>query len=109
MTVATGSAAVRRHVHTPSRPGPATDRRAGRFADHQRDFIGADSLGYLSIRGVLTALDLPYDRFCFACFDGRYPEPVPYDSASRKFMLEEIDLGVGAPRAPIVLGGRTGQ
>jgi amidophosphoribosyltransferase len=54
-----------------------------------RDFIGADSLGYLSIRGVLAALDLPYDRFCFACFDGNYPEPVPYDAASRKFMLEE--------------------
>jgi amidophosphoribosyltransferase len=54
-----------------------------------RAFIGADSLGYLSIRGVLAALDLPYDRFCFACFDGNYPEPVPYDAAARKFMLEE--------------------
>jgi len=54
-----------------------------------REFIGADSLGYLSIRGVLAALDLPYDRFCFACFDGNYPVPVPYDAASRKFMLEE--------------------
>jgi len=57
--------------------------------DEIRDFIGADSLGYLSIKGVLAALDLPYDRFCFACFDGRYPEPVPYDSERRKFMLEE--------------------
>ena len=54
-----------------------------------REFIGADSLGFLSIRGVLAALDLPYDRFCFACFDGNYPVPVPYDAASRKFMLEE--------------------
>ena len=27
-----------------------------------REFIGADSLGYLSIGGVLAALDLPYDR-----------------------------------------------
>ena len=54
-----------------------------------RDFIGADSLGYLSIQGVLRALDLPYDRFCFACFDGRYPEPVPYDVDARKFILEE--------------------
>jgi amidophosphoribosyltransferase len=60
-----------------------------------RAFVGADSLGYLSIRGVLAALDLPYERFCFACFDGRYPEPVPYDAASRKFMLEEPVL----PRA----------
>src|SRR3954447_10819615 len=57
-----------------------------------RDFIGADSLGYLSIRGVLAALDLPYERFCFACFDGHYPEPVPYDTSSRKFLLEEEAL-----------------
>jgi amidophosphoribosyltransferase len=57
--------------------------------DEIRRFVGADSLGYLSIHGVLAALDLPYDRFCFACFDGRYPEPVPYDASSRKFMLEE--------------------
>jgi len=54
-----------------------------------REFIGADSLGYLSIAGVLSALDLPYDRFCFACFDGHYPEPVPYDVERRKFLLEE--------------------
>jgi amidophosphoribosyltransferase len=60
-----------------------------------RDFIGADSLGYLSIRGVLAALELPYERFCFACFDGHYPQPVPYDVAARKFMLEE----------PVVAGG----
>jgi amidophosphoribosyltransferase len=54
-----------------------------------REFIGADSLGYLSIQGVLAALELPYEQFCFACFDGNYPEPVPYDAANRKFMLEE--------------------
>ncbi len=67
---------------------------ASHSVDEIRDFVGADSLGYLSIRGVLAALDLPYERFCFACFDGNYPEPVPYDAASRKFVLEEV----GAPR-----------
>jgi amidophosphoribosyltransferase len=56
--------------------------------DEIRDFIGADSLGFLSIKGVLAALDLPYEQFCFACFDGVYPEPVPYDSERRKFVLE---------------------
>ena len=65
--------------------------------DETRDFIGADSLGYLSIRGVLAALDLPYERFCFACFDGNYPEPVPYDAGARKFLLEEPELA-GAVR-----------
>jgi len=53
-----------------------------------RSFIGADSLGYLSVPGVLAALELPYEQFCFACFDGRYPVPVPYDPGARKFMLE---------------------
>jgi amidophosphoribosyltransferase len=53
-----------------------------------REFIGADSLGYLSIEGVLAGLGLPYERFCFACFDGKYPEAVPYDAASHKFVLE---------------------
>ena len=71
---------------------------ANHSEDEIRAFIGADSLGYLSIRGVLAALDLPYDRFCFACFDGNYPEPVPYDVASRKFILEERDLGPMASR-----------
>jgi amidophosphoribosyltransferase len=67
---------------------------AAKSPDEIRDFIGADSLGYLSIKGVLAALDLPYERFCFACFDGRYPEPVPYDAASRKFILEEAPVEV---------------
>jgi amidophosphoribosyltransferase len=70
-----------------------------------RAFIGADSLGYLSIPGVLAALELPYDQFCFACFDGRYPEPVPYDAASRKFMLEEDPLEASAGLVlPVVRG-----
>src|SRR3954453_21821365 len=57
-----------------------------------REFVGADSLGYLSIQGVLAALELPYEQFCFACFDGRYPEPVPYDVGERKLMLETVGV-----------------
>ncbi len=41
-----------------------------------RDFIGADSLGYLSIDGLIKAVDLPKDIFCMACFTGDYPIPV---------------------------------
>src|SRR6186713_2600279 len=59
-----------------------------------REFVDADSLGYLSVKGVLAGLDLPYDQFCFACFDGNYPEPVPYDVSGRKFMLEMAPAGV---------------
>ncbi len=69
---------------------------ASHSIDQIRDFIGADSLGYLSIAGVLAALDLPYEGFCFACFDGNYPVPVPYDATNHKFLLEEDVLAVGA-------------
>jgi amidophosphoribosyltransferase len=68
---------------------------ATRSVDEIREFIGADSLAYLSIGGVLDAIDLPRDRFCFACFDGQYPVPVPYDPGNRKFLLERDQLAVG--------------
>ncbi len=38
--------------------------------------IGADSLGYLSINGLIKAIALPQDIFCLACFTGNYPTPV---------------------------------
>lgn len=40
------------------------------------DFIGADSLGFLSIEGLIKAVALPKDTFCLACFTGDYPIPV---------------------------------
>jgi amidophosphoribosyltransferase len=74
--------------------------------DEIRRFVDADSLGYLSIRGVLAALDLPYERFCFACFDGNYPEPVPYDAGERKFVLETNPQAEGARELTSAFGGR---
>jgi amidophosphoribosyltransferase len=41
-----------------------------------REHIGADSLGYLSIPGLLKAVDIPSQDFCLACFSGNYPIPV---------------------------------
>src|SRR4030043_1904669 len=41
-----------------------------------RNFIGVDSLGYLSIDRLIRAVDLPRDIFCLACFTGEYPIPV---------------------------------
>ncbi|MBE0480481.1 MAG: amidophosphoribosyltransferase [Dehalococcoidia bacterium] len=39
-------------------------------------FIGADSLGYMSIEGLIKAVGLPKENFCLACFTGEYPVPV---------------------------------
>ena len=69
---------------------------ATKSVDEIRDFIGADSLAYLSIGGVLDAIDLPRERFCFACFDGQYPVPVPYDPGNHKLVLERDEEPVDA-------------
>jgi len=46
-----------------------------------RDFIGADSLGYLSINGLINAVGLPRKNFCMSCFNGDYPIPVQLEMA----------------------------
>jgi amidophosphoribosyltransferase len=38
-----------------------------------REFIGADSLGYLSLEGMLAATGIEPDTACVACWTGRYP------------------------------------
>jgi amidophosphoribosyltransferase len=43
------------------------------------DFIGADSLAYLSLEGMLESMPLPPDHFCTACFTGNYPVKVTDD------------------------------
>jgi amidophosphoribosyltransferase len=36
-------------------------------------FIGLDTLGYLSLDGMIKALPFPKEDFCLSCFDGQYP------------------------------------
>ncbi|MGZ4147764.1 MAG: amidophosphoribosyltransferase, partial [Actinomycetota bacterium] len=55
--------------------------------DQIRGFIGADSLGYLSLDGMVAASGGTKDTFCRACFDGEYPIAIP-DGAG-KFLLEQ--------------------
>jgi amidophosphoribosyltransferase len=54
--------------------------------DEIRDMVGADSLGYLSLRGLVRAIGLPERDMCNACFHGRYPMPI--DGAVEKLALE---------------------
>jgi amidophosphoribosyltransferase len=37
------------------------------------EFIGADSLAYLSLEGMFRAMPHPGKHFCTACFTGKYP------------------------------------
>ena len=52
-----------------------------------RDFIGADSLKYLSVEGMLDVVPNP-DDMCTACFTGDYPTEVP-----ARFHKEQFDAG----------------
>ncbi len=56
-----------------------------------RDTIGADSLGYISIDGLIESVGLPKDIFCLACFTGEYPIPVQLEMD--KLALEAIPSG----------------
>jgi amidophosphoribosyltransferase len=49
---------------------------AQKSVDDIRRFVGADSLGYISVPGLVEAVGLPRDILCMACFTGDYPIPV---------------------------------
>lgn len=47
---------------------------AARYSQEEiRRFIGVDSLHYLSLNGLFSALKSPKEEFCSACFNGAYP------------------------------------
>ena len=50
------------------------------------DYLGADSIGYLDVDGMVRATGLEKNSFCMACFTGEYP--VPFDSAFDKLIME---------------------
>jgi amidophosphoribosyltransferase len=61
---------------------------AGRTEEELCRMLGLDTLHYLSIEGLLNATGVPdaENRFCKACFDGRYP--VAFDEGLSKGCLE---------------------
>jgi len=61
---------------------------ASKTVKELRDFLGLDSLNYLSIDGLLqaTGIENPENNFCKACFDGFYP--VAFDENLTKDCLE---------------------
>jgi amidophosphoribosyltransferase len=50
--------------------------------------LGADSLGYISLDGMIEATTIPGDRLCRACFDGVYPVELPDPEQLGKHLLE---------------------
>jgi amidophosphoribosyltransferase len=61
---------------------------AGRLkmVDEICQYIGADSLGYLSVDGLLAAVSRPASEYCTACWTGAYP--VRVTDEANKFKME---------------------
>jgi amidophosphoribosyltransferase len=47
--------------------------------------LGVDSLGYLTLEGMLESVPGGPDGFCHACFSGMYPTPPPSDPNKLRF------------------------
>jgi amidophosphoribosyltransferase len=89
---------------------PSRDELVGASRDIEqiRKLIGADSLGYLSIDGMLTSTGIATERFCHACFSGGYPIDIPPETARTKSVLEQVrsspngsSNGDGSTRRPL--------
>ncbi len=81
-----------------------------------RRSIGADTLGYVSLAGLVGATEQPTTRLCRACFDGEYPIELPAGNLIGKHVLEGVgrrvehhqdsgEPGVGAPPVAAGAGG----
>lgn len=53
-------------------PDPAQLIANNRTVDEIRDYLGVDSLHFLSIEGMLNAVSQPNDHYCTACWSGEY-------------------------------------
>jgi amidophosphoribosyltransferase len=101
MVRAAGAEAVHMRISSPPTIGPChygvdTPTKSELIAsDHSvqtiRDFITADSLGFLSQQGLYAFTGAEAGNgFCDACFTGRYPIPVTDDAHARQLVLFEV-------------------
>ena len=64
---------------------------AGLEVEEIRRSIGADSLGYVSMEGLVAATTIAKDKLCMACFTGQYPIQIPSDLSAGKNLLEVVN------------------
>jgi len=55
-----------------------------------RQFLEVDSVGYMSLQGLLSCANLPDDHYCTACWTGKYK--IPANVAVNKFAMEHHQM-----------------
>jgi amidophosphoribosyltransferase len=80
-------------IHWPCYYGIDTPTRkeligASHRVEEIRRYLGADSLGYLSLEGMLKAVGGDESRFCHACFTGAYEVGFPRDDRAQLALFD---------------------
>ena len=60
----------------------------GRTVQQISEYLTADSLGYISIKGLEEALQIPENDLCMACLNGEYPTAVPGEKMRFQKLLD---------------------
>ena len=66
---------------------------ANQSIEEIRQMIGADTLGFLGVKGLMKVVGGSHGGFCDACFTGNYPVPVQLELT--KLVLEDAVPGAG--------------
>jgi amidophosphoribosyltransferase len=92
MVRAAGATEVHMRISCPPTISPCfygvdTPRRSELIAathtlDEIRRYIGADSLGYVSVEGLLASVGANRHAYCTSCYTGRYPVAFPSNEAA---------------------------
>ena len=101
MVRATGAREVHLRISCPPTVSPCfygvdTPRRSELIAathslEEIRKYIGADSLGYLSLEGLLDAVGQRQQHYCTSCYTGQYPVAFPRDENAYLQLTLKLD------------------
>ena len=65
---------------------------SGLEVEEIRRSIGADSLGYVSLEGLIESTQIDENKLCGACFTGQYPIRIPADMSEGKMRLDITEV-----------------
>jgi amidophosphoribosyltransferase len=63
---------------------------ANHKVDEIRKLIGANSLAYVSIEGMVKAINLPRPKLCLGCVTGEYPVPIQGERVRGQQVLDQF-------------------
>lgn len=73
-------------------PDPSKLIANNRTLDEIREYLGVDSIQYLSLEGMLSCAKHPPDHYCTACFSGKYPMEVDHPVSKMAFEPDQLKM-----------------